>query len=93
MKETISYHLIFTVLLASVFLALKPGLSQEIRASKVRFSPVDSTVVVNYNLSGTKSRSYWVRLILRRKSFQGFKFIPIDVSGDVGKGNFEGNGR
>ncbi len=93
MKETISYRLIFPVMLASVFLAFKPGLSQEVRVSNVRFSLVDSTVVVNYNLSGPKSRPYWVSLILRRKSFQGFKFIPIDVTGDVGRGDFEGNSR
>jgi hypothetical protein len=49
--------------------------------------------MIPQNMRTSASASFWVSLILRRKSFQGFKFIPIDVSGDVGKGNFEGNGR
>ncbi len=80
-------------MLATFFLAIKPALSQEVEVTNVAFSLVDSNVVVNYNLSGPKSRLYSVSLILRRESDRAFKFIPIDVTGDIGKGRFEGGDR
>lgn len=73
--------------------AAKPCLSQEVAVTGVSFSLRDSNVVVRYNLRGPRDKSYDVVVSLRRKGDPGFRFTPIDISGDAGKGKFEGTDR
>ncbi len=87
------YSLALLAFIGSSLIVARPCLSQEVKVSDVSFSMQDSNVVVRYDLSGPKNRNYKVTVALRRKGDPGFKFRPMDVSGDVGNGEFAGTDR
>ncbi len=87
------YRAICWLFLSTILFAAKPGFCQKVAVTDVSYSVQDSNVVIRYNLNGPGDKSYRVVLALRRESSPDFRFIPIDVSGDIGKGEFAGAGR
>lgn len=87
------YALALLAFLGSSLLATTPCFSQSVDVSNVSFALQDSNVVIHYDLAGPRNKAYKVTVLLRRKGDPGFKFMPADVSGDVGKGDFAGTDR
>lgn len=87
------YALALLTFLGSSLLATSRCFSQSVDVSKVSFALQDSNVVIHYDLGGPRNKAYRVTVLLRRKGDPGFKFMPTDVSGDVGKGDFAGTDR
>ncbi len=91
--KKVYYCLAFLVSIGPIVLMGEPCFSQEVAVTDVSFSVRDSNVVVYYNLSGPPNKAYKVVLTLRREGDSRFRFVPIDVSGDIGRGNFSGADR
>jgi hypothetical protein len=85
--------LVSLALIGPFFIQGKPCFSQQVTVTNVSFALRGNKVIVYYNLNGPPGKTYNVALALRREGDSGFRFIPIAVSGDVGRGKFEGAGR
>jgi hypothetical protein len=71
----------------------QPTYSQEVGVTNATYTIADSNVVVHYDLNGPMDKQYKVELVLRRQTQPFFRMLPMDVSGDVGTGEFAGKNR
>ena len=86
-----AYHLSALLpLLCMLLVEVKPGLSQEVAVTNVTFTLVGRNVIIHYNLSGPPKKMFNVVVTLRREGDPEFRFVPIDISGNVGKGPYAG---
>lgn len=61
--------------------------------SGVRFAVSGLQVTIRYDLRGDRNEKYKVSLVLRRRSDPSFRYLPKELSGDIGLGRYAGTDR
>ena len=66
---------------------------EEEQVQNVRFEISGTRIVILYDLQGSASETYVVKVTLKRTSSTTFAYIPKIVSGDIGEGKLHGKNR
>ena len=55
------------------------------------FEAVEGKVLIYYTIKGDPEKEYEVDVVLKRSGDPSFELIPVEMSGDIGKGRFAGS--
>jgi hypothetical protein len=83
------FFLLLAVLIPNILCAQKTR-SSEMRVENAKWKVDNGVVVITYELIAPLEKTYDVRVLLRRETDSAFAFIPKELTGAIGRGEYAG---
>jgi hypothetical protein len=91
--KRIIYILIVLMLFEWIFLPSAVAGEESVVIQNIHFDQSGNIVTIYYDLNGPVDKSYKVTIKLKSEDYKSFEYLPQNVTGDIGEGNFVGINR